>query len=453
MDPRVANRFFSPLLAMVMATCTLAAAPKVKKATPDNGETGVDPSLREITIVFDQAMSKDGMSVVGGGETYPELRGKPRWKGSRTFVIPVSLQPNHSYWLSINSEKFQNFRNTSGEPAVPYPISFQTGPGKSGAAGEANVDNATAFAELKEAILTQYSHRDKLGIDWERVFVQNREALESTATAKAFARTAATLLAKAQDKHLWLVHNGQMIPTYVSPSQPNGDGRILSRVVPKVKKVSPTVLTGRWDDGIVYLAIGSWDAKQPKALDPVFETIKSANGAPGLIIDVRFNGGGAEPLARNVAGCFVEEPVVYAKHVIVDPDSPDGFSAPHERVLQPNRALPTHRGRVAVLTGPAVMSSNEAFLLMMRSAGATLVGMNSQGSSGNPQPVELSNGVTVYVPCWKPQTADGQYFEGVGIAPDIKVNSTPADFRTGDPVIEAAVKHLRTKAGSVAPKD
>ena len=114
----------------------IAAPPKVVKAVPDNGDRDVDPNVKEIRITFDQPMG-EGMSVVGGGESFPEMPGKPRWGNSRTFVIPVKLQPNHDYWLSINSDRFQNFTNrgwrTGG--AVSDPVSHRSGEGRRGRSG------------------------------------------------------------------------------------------------------------------------------------------------------------------------------------------------------------------------------------------------------------------------------------------------------------------------------
>ena len=88
-----------------------------------------------------------------------------------------------------------------------------------------------------------------------------------------------------------------------------------------------------------------------------------------------------------------------------------------------------------------VISSGEAFLLMMKQVpGAVLVGAASQGSSGNPQPYDLRNGVTVFCHRGKIMTPDGQEIEGVGIAPDIAVAATPDDFKNADPVLEAALR-------------
>ena len=107
-----------------------------------------------------------------------------------------------------------------------------------------------------------------------------------------------------------------------------------------------------------------------------------------------------------------------------------------------------------VLTGQQVMSSCEAFLLMMKTVPeCALIGETSYGSSGNPQAYDLPNGVTVVLPSWKAMTATGEEFEGVGIAPDIEIKTTWEDFAEGDPLLEAALEHLRIKAAEDSRTD
>jgi len=99
------------------------------------------------------------------------------------------------------------------------------------------------------------------------------------------------------------------------------------------------------------------------------------------------------------AGFVAERSVDYARSLTLDPDTGE-FTRLETRTLQPNSACGPYAGDVLVLSGPQVMSSSEAFLLMMREAGATLIGAPSFGSSGNPRPRELANGLVLYVPQW-----------------------------------------------------
>jgi C-terminal processing protease CtpA/Prc len=220
---------------------------------------------------------------------------------------------------------------------------------------------------------------------------------------------------------------------------------VLRKVVPQFRKRSAVVYAGMFNDGIGYILISTWSRDNTKAFEQAYLALRAFSRFSGLIVDVRPNGGGAEPLAQEFAGCFVDKPVVYAKHVYRAVDAPDGFTQPRERVLQPNKNRPQYRGKVAVLMGQANMSSCEAFLLMMKQVPrCKLIGARSYGSSGNPKPTDLGNGVTVLVPSWRAMTPQGKCFEGQGISPDIPVAATPSQLESGDPVVQAALEWLRT---------
>ena len=66
------------------------------------------------------------------------------------------------------------------------------------------------------------------------------------------------------------------------------------------------------------------------------------------------------------------------------------------------------------------------------------VGDTTYGSSGNPQPYDLGDGITIHLPSWKDMDAKGHELEGVGIAPDVVVGADPDSLKTGDPIIAKA---------------
>jgi hypothetical protein len=62
-----------------------------------------------------------------GEENYPETTGEPKYLGdARTCVLPVKLQSGKFYAIWLNSDKFKNFKDVSGRPAVPYLLTFFT---------------------------------------------------------------------------------------------------------------------------------------------------------------------------------------------------------------------------------------------------------------------------------------------------------------------------------------
>jgi hypothetical protein len=296
--------------------------------------------------------------------------------------------------------------------------------------------SCVAFLRLRTAILEDYSYRDLRGVDWKRRFGRFGPALRSSRTAEDFARQAARLLSAAQDIHLWLRVENQTVPTYRRFAQRNVDLLLLPKVIPRWRQHNEVVASGKFPDGIVYLCLRAWPAGTPQRLRPAHRLLREAavTRRP-LVIDVRANSGGAEPLAAHFAGCFVRRPVCYAKHLTLRTGALRG---PIYRRLKPNRAGPHYRGRVAVLIGPGTVSSCESFAMMMRQApGCKLVGQRTAGASGNPKPVDLGNGVVAFIPSWQDLDLEGACIEGRGIAPDIEVKPRlPSSRACNGPSIE-----------------
>ncbi len=315
------------------------------------------------------------------------------------------------------------------------------GCGGSAATGTVKPENAAAVDTLQEAIDNKYSYRDRLGLDWPSLFESERADLETAGTPQEFAGRAAELLRAAKDVHIWLdVEGGRRVATERPPREVNFNKDVLRTIVSDVMQHGPCMATGRIGENIGYVLIGSWEREKCVLVETEFpEVIADLSATAGLVIDVRPNTGGDERIARTVAQFFATGPVVYAKRELRDADAPGGFTPLQDVVLTPAKGIAPYGKPTAVLTGPVNMSSNEAFLLMMRAAGATLVGENTLGASGNPQPVELGNGVTVYLPSWRAYQADGNPLEGVGLTPDVEVATNAADLPAKDPVLEAAV--------------
>ena|GEM_PF-5202479 len=105
----------------------LAKAPVIVKLEPANDATDVDAAaVKELRVTFDRDMNTGGSSWTGGGESFPETPGKPKWIDKRTCVLPVKLQPGKSYTLGINSKNFKNFKSKDSTPVEPVVYTFST---------------------------------------------------------------------------------------------------------------------------------------------------------------------------------------------------------------------------------------------------------------------------------------------------------------------------------------
>jgi hypothetical protein len=274
---------------------------------------------------------------------------------------------------------------------------------------------ADPIAELGQTISHRYAYRDVAHVDWAARVDEFKLRLRATNTPLGFAQVAAAMLAVAADPHIFLeVGDERVYPT--KPLLPaTFDRTLLPALVPDVKSDERCISSGRATDGTAYLVIAAWTdgcaVAANSALDALFD-------APALIVDVRSSHGGDPAPAASFAGRFVDRDTRFGS---VEWVTERGFGERRPRVLHPNARATRYAGRVAVLMGPSSMGAAEAFLLMMRAAGAKLVGDVSYGSIGDAQPTRLSNGITLWLPAGRERTLDGHLVEGVGVTPDLRV--------------------------------
>lgn len=439
--PRILFVAFLGILSLSLTS--FAAAPQVVASFPELGAGAVDPQLSEIRITFDQPMDISRCSWATLGSRFPEVAGEPHWVDEYTAVLPVALEPGSDYWLLVNSPTLGGFRSRTGEMATPHLLAFRTAePG--GGDNQPNprqwARNEQAYDQLLEIMTTFYSYKDRLNIDWATRLAFRRDWLLQSPDDFIFAVRLIDLLQPAQDPHLSVTVDEQRLPTFWTVRPANYNLQWVVEGLTNPRLWSNVVLSGERDD-TGYILISSWTADAAGAV----AAVDALRHKPSLIIDVRPNSGGNERIAQQVAGCFTDHPVDYAQSLTIDPETL-AFTQRTTRTLQPNGDCPTYTGRVVVLTGPQVMSSSESFLWMMRETGAILMGAPSYGSSGNPKPYELANGVILSVPQWQDMDMDGRVLEGAGVAPDVLLDFPLEAFAERDPLFEAALEALQSSS-------
>jgi RNA polymerase sigma factor (sigma-70 family) len=102
--------------------------PVVVNIEPKVGAIDVDPALGEIRVTFSKKMMDRSWSWTEGNVyAVPKSNGKIHYEADhRTCVMPVKLEPGKTYVLGINSERFRNFKDSRGRPALPYLVVFRT---------------------------------------------------------------------------------------------------------------------------------------------------------------------------------------------------------------------------------------------------------------------------------------------------------------------------------------
>jgi hypothetical protein len=315
--------------------------------------------------------------------------------------------------------------------------------GKVGSGSAEPSRNAAAITILRDAIDQRYSHRDRLGLDWNQLFADATPALERAPSVAAFADQLVTLLAHAKDPHIWIQAGAVQQATVQNPAGMNASLAAIKKNVAGLTPHGRCLAIGRVADTIAYVLInGLENGRCDDVAEKFAAAYPSFAGTTGMIIDLRGNQGGNEAHARAITGHFIDKPVHYENSQVRDPTVPGGWREPSPHVVEPVAGVARYPAPVVVLSGPLCMSSCEAFLLMLRGAGATLVGQRSRGASANPQPFDLGNGLVVYIPSWRATLLDGSPLEGVGVGPDVGIaHAETPDL--ADPTLAAGIAAIR----------
>ena len=166
------------------------------------------------------------------------------------------------------------------------------------------------------------------------------------------------------------------------------------------------------------------------ALDAGFRDSKNLRA---LVIDVRRNSGGSDPLGFEIASRLTAAKyLAYRKVTRNNPDGPLHFTDPQESWVVPS-SRPGFRGPVVLLTGPDTISAGETFTmaLMERQPRVTRIGQNTQGVFSDVLGRTLPNGWRFGLPNEVYLTRDGKAFDGPGVPPDVPLPSWKADLAAG----------------------
>jgi hypothetical protein len=93
-----------------------------------NGDSTVDPSLKELTIQFSVPMNPGHYSIRNGAmgkDGYPITKVTGYAADNRTLKLEIALQPGHEYEFICTGN---SFRSTDGYPLQPYTVHFKTKP-------------------------------------------------------------------------------------------------------------------------------------------------------------------------------------------------------------------------------------------------------------------------------------------------------------------------------------
>lgn len=187
------------------------------------------------------------------------------------------------------------------------------------------------------------------------------------------------------------------------------------------------------------LACISFDAWRPPADRRFREELEKLRDAPGLVIDLRGNGGGYTDVMLDIASNFFPRETYYGAFRRRDGQLDKYFTKTNAR----------HYDKpVCILVDEMSASASETFAAFLQEAGrARVVGRQTAGSTHNMRGTRLPHGGTVHHSIRAYITPQGRDPEGTGVVPDETVPLRLTDLRAGrDAPLEAAENWLRANA-------
>lgn len=232
-----------------------------------------------------------------------------------------------------------------------------------------------------------------------------------------------------------------------------GDGTPLEATLRRTRLSSPPRVTFRkLPSGHGYVRLTAWS--QPLE-GQMIAAIRELKDTPGLVIDLRGNGGGSGLMVRNVAKQFFKGEVV-AGNTLTRTGKPITLAFDLIEVIKLEQKLEgtgLYAGPVAVLVDAGSGSGSEMFAAILQSQKrGTVVGQTSCGCLlGYLGYADIPGGGKLAYSEIGFRFPDGSRIEGVGVVPDEPVPLDPADLRANrDRVLERAQAVLLAKAPPAA---
>ncbi len=311
---------------------------------------------------------------------------------------------------------------------------------------EAGADPETVFDEVWTFADRHYSFFREKGVDWDAIYDQYREKVRPDMSQVDLFDLCAAMLYELRDGHVNLVSSFDRSRywDWFLDSPENFYYSIVQRyyMQDRQRYIGPLQFV-KLERDVFYVYYGSFaNAISESNLNILINTLNSAGGRPGLIIDVRNNGGGSPDNARDIASRFTGERRFAGTNYIKNGPGHEDFRA-EEVYIRPHDG-PRFDGKVVVLTNRKSYSATTYFAQYMKVLPhVTLVGDATGGGGGIPAFRDLPNGWMLRLSSSRFLDPDGNSIEP-GVEPHITLHLSPESIKQGrDDILEEALEILR----------
>ncbi len=307
----------------------------------------------------------------------------------------------------------------------------------SGAPTDAPPSKEAQFDAVWSDFDLTYPYFGIAGVDWAAARETYRPRAAAARSEAELAAVLVEMLGQLRDLHVVLIDpQGRSIRTWSRVFDPNFDRTVWSTYAARWGAVAHGTWGYGWiGDAVPYVWIDQWT--QPLA--GFAEAMETFRDAPGLVVDVRMNGGGNSLYAIPVLQRIFDKTRVVGLARYRNGPGHEDFGPFEAATMSPGGAWQFTRP-ILVLVGPASVSSTEGFTSAVRELPhVTIAGATTGGATANPAERPLAEGWSYRISQWFFTTPDGIVVQGHGIPPHVSVPAGAADFASGvDPVLDYA---------------
>jgi carboxyl-terminal processing protease len=317
------------------------------------------------------------------------------------------------------------------------------------------------FEKLWSEFNDRYANFELKAVNWNEIYKKYRPLVTSKTTNDELFDICCNMLSELKDGHVSLTQYGKRksvikesdkpYPIYLQEEFPD-----LSQLL---NIIDTTLINNNFSIPKTIRAKDASAIKYCKSdkygyllMNGMFDNYKAANVAidefmelNGIIVDLRFNGGGRDIISYELAGRFTDAKRVghYKKTRIKGTNEFTNLETWYLKPLGNNQFTKP----IVLLTSDLTASAAEIFVIAMKELpNVTVIGDNTQGILSDMFIFNLPND-------WVVSLSHQQYFssaminyEGIGIEPDYKlVNSQEDIIKKSDPLIEKAIEILNAK--------
>ena len=297
-------------------------------------------------------------------------------------------------------------------------------------------------------------------INWDSLYSINRPGITDETTDLELNNILSGMIKPLNDGHVTLVSNFGTSYSKTMPQDYISNLRIYPQNYLSSFEINNTNIS-YWsvrNYNIGYISINTFNVKSKTFVNAddsflvIDDILKQFKDKDGIIIDLRWNGGGFPANVETIADRFTDKKRLYIKLRSKNGPGRTDFSEWTNCYLEP-KGPEQFLKPVVVLTSKGTGSAAEWFTLAMKTLpNTTVVGDTTAGCFSPKVERELPNGWSFTLSSKIAVSADMVQYEGFGIPPDHTVLNTKNDLdNKRDAILEKGIEVILTKQKFLSP--